>query len=93
MSDIDTLLRQPMAAPVPRLSPDFHQSLSRELQRRSRPPHPFGRILLTAYAGVSMIVSSALMRSQGLGWLPIAALTLAPLAVLALAQKSARRVR
>jgi|GEM_PF-3384922 len=90
MSDIDELLRRSMAAPVPRLSPDFHRSVSRKLQRKSRSST---RILLAGYAGVSMIVSIVLMRNQGLGWLPIAALTLGPLAALALVQKSARRVR
>jgi hypothetical protein len=88
MSDIDTLLRRSMAAPVPRLSPDFHPSLSRKLQRQK----PFGRILLASYAAVSIIVSIVLMRSQGLGWTPAAALTLGPLAALALAIQLRRRL-
>jgi hypothetical protein len=81
MSDIETVLRQSMAAPVPRLSPDFHRTLARQLHRK---PHPFGRLLLASYTGVSLAISIALMRSQGLGWMPIAALTLGPIAPLAL---------
>jgi hypothetical protein len=81
---IDGLLRRSMStAPVPRLSSDFEPSLSRELQRRSRPPSPYGRILLVSYGVISFAMSIYVMRSQGLGWAMIAAMTLGPLAMVA----------
>jgi hypothetical protein len=93
MSDqeMDRLLRRSMAAPIPRLSPDFHQSLSRELRRRSQAPGRFGRILLTGYGAVSVAVCVIVMRGQGLGWGAIAVTTLGPLAVLELARRARRR--
>jgi hypothetical protein len=84
-TEIDSLLRQSLAAPVPRLSPDFHQSLSRKLQQGSEPSKQFARFLLAGYGVVSALVSVVLMRSQGLGWVPIAVMTLALLATLGLA--------
>jgi hypothetical protein len=89
-AEIDSLLRRSMAQPVPRLSPDFHQALARELRRRSEPPHPFGRILLAGYGGVSAVVSVVVMRSQGLGWAAIASIMLASLAALELARRLQR---
>jgi hypothetical protein len=93
MSDqeMDRLLRQSMAAPIPRLSPDFHQALSRELQRSSQPPGRFGRILLGGYGAVSVAVCVIVMRGQGLGWASIALTTLGPLAVLELTRRVRRR--
>jgi len=70
-AEMDSLLRRSMAAPVPRLSPDFHQLLSRELRRRSQPPNQFGRILFASYGGVSTVASIVVMRGQGLGWVAI----------------------
>jgi len=90
-AEIDSLLRQSMSAPVPRLSPDFHQILSRKLRRRSQPPNRFGPILLTAYAAVSAVVSIVVMRGQGLGWMAIAVMTIGPLATLELARRLRRR--
>lgn len=94
MSDLDSRqtgmdrwLRRSMAGPVPRLSPDFHPRLSRELRRRSEPPHPFGRILLAAYGGVSVVTSMVVMRGQGLDWAAVAVMTLGPLVMLELARR------
>jgi hypothetical protein len=90
-AEMDSLLRRSMNTPVPRLSPDFHQVLSREMRQRSQPPRQFGRILLASYGGVSAVVSIVVMRSQGLGWVAIAAMTLAPLATLELVRRLRRR--
>ena len=86
-AQMDSLLRRSMASPVPRLSPDFHDVLSRELRQRSQPPNQFGRILLAGYGGVSAVVSIVMMRGQGLGWVAIAVMTLGPLATLELARR------
>lgn len=88
---MDSLLRRSMAAPVPRLSPDFHPVLSRELRQRSQPPSQFGRILLAGYGGVSAVVSIVVMRGQGLGWVAIAVMTVGALATLELARRLQRR--
>ena len=90
-AEIDNLLRQSMTEPVPRLSPDFHQVLSRELRRRSQPLHSLGRILLAGYGGVSAVTSIIVMRSQGLGWAAIAALMFGSLVTLELARRLPRR--
>jgi hypothetical protein len=89
-TEMDSLLRRSMTAPIPRLSPDFHQVLSRELRRRSQPPNQFGRILLAGYAGVSAVVSIVVMRGQGLGWVAIAVMTLGPLVTIELARRLRR---
>jgi anti-sigma factor RsiW len=89
-AEIDNLLRRSMSAPVPRLSPDFHQAVSRELRRRSQPPTQYGRILLTGYGVISAMTSILVMRGQGLGWGAIAAMTLGPLATLELARRLRR---
>ncbi len=80
-AEMERLLRRSMDAPVPQLSPDFHQALARELRRRSEPFNQVGRILLAAYGGVSGVVSLVVMRGQGLGWGAIAAMILGPLAL------------
>ena len=80
---MDTLLRRSMAAPVPSLSSDFDQRLSRQLNRTSPSLARYRRILLSAYGIISICVSAALMRSQGLGWEMIAITIIAPLALLA----------
>lgn len=90
MSDpIDSLLRQSMAAPIPRLPPDFEQTLSREVRRRSQRPGRYGRILLAGYGVMSAAASMVIMRGQGLSWGVIAATTLSPLAIV----EAARRLR
>jgi hypothetical protein len=88
-AEIDSLLRRSMAAPIPRLPPDFNQVLLREVRRRSEPPHRYGRILLAGYGVMSVAVSAVVMRGQGLGWGVIAAVTLGPLAML----EAGRRLR
>lgn len=95
MSDeeMDGLLRRSMAAPIPRLSPDFHQALSRELHRSSQPAGRFERFLLTGYGAVSVAVCVIVMRGQGLGWTAIAVTTLGPLAVLELTRRLRRSQR
>jgi hypothetical protein len=90
-AEMDNLLRRTMSAPVPRLSPAFHQILSRGLRRRSQPPTQYGRILLAGYGVISATTSILVMRGQGLGWLAIAVLTLGPLAALELARQLRRR--
>jgi hypothetical protein len=93
-TEMDSLLRRSMAAPVPRLSPDFHQVLSRELRRRSQPGNQFDRLLrllLVGYGGVSAAVSIVLMRGQGLGWVAIAVTIFGALATLELARRLRRR--
>jgi hypothetical protein len=90
MSDpIDSLLRKSMSAPIPRLPQDFEQVLSREVRRRSQSSTRYGRLLLAGYGIMSAAASIVVMRGQGLGWAPIAALTLSPLAIL----EAARRLR
>jgi hypothetical protein len=90
-AEIDSLLRRSMSAPVPRLPPDFNQVLSRELRRRSQPPHRYGQILLAGYGVMSAAVSMLVMRGQGLGWGVIAALTLGPLVMVEAARRLRRR--
>jgi len=70
--EIDHLLQRSMAAPVPDLSQDFEQRLADEIQRRSQPIGPRGRIVLIGYGMISLGVSVWVMRDQGLG-LPEAA--------------------
>lgn len=90
-SEMDSLLRRSLAAPVPRLSPDFELVFSRKLRRRSEPLHPFGRIFLGGYGAVSAVVSVVVMRGQGLGWIAIAATMLGALATLEVARLLGRR--
>ncbi len=85
---IDSLLRRSMAARVPTLPPDFDQRVMRELtQSPSGQGSPararYRQILLTTYGVISVVVSAAVMRSQGLNWGPIAVMILAPLALIA----------
>jgi hypothetical protein len=86
-AEMDSLLRRSMAAPVPRLSPQFEQVLSRKLRRRSQPLNQFGRVLLGSYGGVSAVVSFFVMRGQGLGWVAIAVTMLGALATLEVARR------
>jgi hypothetical protein len=88
-AEMDSLLRRSMAAPVPRLPPDFDQVLSQEVRRRSQGPHRYGWILLAGYGVMSASVSIVVMRGQGLGWEVIAAMTLGPVALV----EAARRLR
>jgi hypothetical protein len=88
-AEIDSLLRRSLAAPVPRLPPDFDQVLSREVRRRSERPNRYGQILFAGYGVMSAAVSIVVMRGQGLGWGVIAAMTLGPLAVV----EAVRRLR
>jgi hypothetical protein len=90
-AEMNNLLWRCMAAPVPHLSPDFDQILSRELRRRSQPSKQFGQILLAGYGAVSVAISMVVMRGQGLGWVTTAVMTLAPLAMFELARRLRRR--
>lgn len=90
---IDTLLRRSLAAPVPSLSPDFHQRLTRELHASSSEPRltvldRYRWILLTTYSLISVVTSAVVMRGQGVGWGTIAAMTLGPLVLLAAAHSA-----
>jgi hypothetical protein len=86
-TNIDQLLRRTLAAPVPRLSPNFDRALLRKLHRRTQPPSRFSRVLLTSYGVVSGAVCALLMHGQGLGYLPIAVTTLGSLATLELVRR------
>ena len=86
-TEMDRVLRRSLAAPVPRLSPDFQERLSLEVRRRTSPPHPFGPILLIGYGAVAASTSIVVMRGQGLSWGTIAAMTLGSLATLELARR------
>src|SRR4029077_7755948 len=90
-AEMDSLLRRSMAGPVPRLSSDFHQALSRELRRKSQPPNQFGQILFAGYGAASVAVSVVVMRGQGLGWVVIAVMMLGSLATLEVARRLQRR--
>ena len=80
---IDNLLRRSMNAPAPSLPPDFDQQVMRELRRSTRHLDRYRTILLACYGLISVVVSAATMRSQGLSWTPIAITILGPLALLA----------
>ena len=69
-----------MAAPVPTLAPNFEQRVMREIQRTAQPLSRNARILLIAYAFVSVLASAVVMRGQGLRWQVIAATLLAAVA-------------
>jgi len=58
-------------------------TVMRELRRNSQPLDRFRRTLLIGYGLMSVVASAVVMRGQGLDWGPIAALILAPLAVVA----------
>jgi hypothetical protein len=93
MSDqeMDRLLRQSMAAPIPRLSTACYQGLSRELRRNCEAPGQFGRVLMASYGVVSAAVCVVVMRGQGLGWEAIALATLGPLAAFEVARRARGR--
>jgi len=84
---IDRLLRSSLSAPVPTLPSDFDQRLMRKLSQSFRQSSPtlarYRQILLTTYGVISVLVSAAVMRSQGLTWPLIAAMILGPLALIA----------
>ena len=65
---IDSLLRRSMDAPVPRLPPDFYQRLVSELRQSSLGLGRYDRIVLTFYGLISVVVSTVVMRGQGLHW-------------------------
>jgi hypothetical protein len=86
-AEMDSLLRRSMAAPVPRISPDFHQRLvrlTREVRTGFRLLDRYQRILLTGYGLSSVAASAVVMRGQGLGWGAISVLIFGPLAVVAI---------
>jgi len=91
-AEIDRLLRRSMAAPVPSLTQDFDRRLMRKVRRSSETLDRYRRILFAGYVLISVLVSAVIMRSQGLGWGPIAGLVLAPLVVIA-ATRSARHTK
>lgn len=80
---IDRLLRRSLAASIPSLPPDFEQRVLREVRHGSRPLARYRQVLLAGYGLASVVVSAIVMRGQGLGWGPIAGMTMAPLALLA----------
>jgi len=80
---IDSLLRRSLAGPVPSLAPDFEERLMREVRQTTRAFARYRRILLTCYGLTSVVTSAVVMRGQGLGWEPIAAMILGPLALVA----------
>ena len=90
-AEMDRFLRQSLAGPVPQLSPDFHQALSRKLRRASQPLSQFGRILLSGYGGLSAVISVVVMRQQGLGWMATTLMILGCLATLELTRQLRQR--
>jgi hypothetical protein len=80
---IDNLLRRSLTAPVPSLPPEFDQRVMRELRRNSQPLDRFRQTLLIGYGLISVAASAVVMRGQGLEWVPITALIIAPLALVA----------
>jgi hypothetical protein len=82
---MDNLLRRSMSAPTPSLPPDFDQRVMRDLRRGSEPSDQDSRILLTGYGLTSVVASAMVMHGQGLNWVAISWLILAPLALVAAA--------
>ena len=87
---INGLLRSSMAAPVPSLPPDFERRVLRAVSRHSEQRDGYYRKLLTGYCLVSVLVSAAVMRSQGLPWYAVAVSLIAPL-VMIVVVRSVRR--
>jgi hypothetical protein len=81
---IDSLLRRSMAQPIPGLPPDFDQRVMRSAGRSSQPLARYRQTVITSYGLVSVVVCTALMRGQGLGWGTVAGMILGPLALLAI---------
>lgn len=80
MSDqegMDRLLRQALSAPMPSVSPGF----DRRVMRATRPRRleRTGVLVMTAYAGVAVVVSVWAMRGADIGWGLMAAALLVPL--------------
>ncbi|HUN82570.1 MAG TPA: hypothetical protein VMV81_13785 [Phycisphaerae bacterium] len=92
-SKIDGLLRRSMSSPVPDLPRDFDRQVLRRVRRRSTLLERHLRILLSGYGLLSVLVSAILMRSQGLDWITIAGMTLAPLVIIAVVRGAARASR
>jgi hypothetical protein len=91
-TEIDSLLRHSMSAPIPSLSADFEQNLLLEVNRRSQPLNRYGRVLLTGYALLSAVSSAVIMRGQGLEWGATAGMILVPLALIAVASVLRRTI-
>jgi hypothetical protein len=89
-AEIDSLLRRSMAAPVPRLRPDFDQRLMREVSRGSQPLDRYRRILLIGYGLMSVATSVVVMRGQGLDWGATSVMILGPLSLVAAARWAQR---
>jgi len=90
--EMDGLLRRWMSGPVPSLPADFERRLMRKVRRGPEGLDSRGRILLIGYGVASVLTSAAIMRGQGMGWGTIAATTLAPLGVVALARAVRKRL-
>jgi hypothetical protein len=90
-AEIDALLRRSMAGPVPRLTADFNQVMSRQVRRRSERSHRYGQLVLASYGLVSTAASMVVMRGQGLGWGVAAALTLGPFALVEVTRRLRRK--
>ena len=74
---MDRLLRQSMGAvPPPRLSSAFDRRLVKRLHPRRL--SSAGRLAMTLYALLALIVSVWVMRSEAIDWIPIVIAILAP---------------
>lgn len=82
--EFDRLLRRSMAGPIPSLPPDFDQRVASGERRGSQTLGRYRRNLLAGYGLVSVVVSAALMRGQGLDWGVVSVTVLAPLALVAI---------
>ncbi|CAN5705207.1 hypothetical protein BH11ARM2_BH11ARM2_07040 [soil metagenome] len=69
-TEIDSLLRRSMAAPVPSLSPGFDRRVVEEVARRSQAFDGYRRVLLVGYGLTSVVASALAMHGQGLDWGP-----------------------
>jgi hypothetical protein len=82
--EFDRLLQRSMAGPIPSLPPDFDQRVTGGVRRGSQTLGRYRRNLLAGYGLVSVVVSAAVMRGQGLDWGVVSVTMLAPLALVAI---------
>ena len=69
---IDRLFRQFDGRACPKPAAGLRPRVMRKVRRSSEPLDRYRQILLAGYVLISVLVSAVIMRSQGLGWGPIA---------------------
>ena len=85
---IDSLLRRSMAGPTPGLKADFDKRVMRAVRQSGQPLDRYRRILFAGYGVTSAVACAVVMRGQGLGWVAIAAMIVAPLALIAVGRSA-----